>query len=327
MNSENKRVVIGVLGTANIAIRSVIPAIEMLPELYYFKGIATRNNKKASLESLQFKIVEGYENLLENEDLDAVYIPLPNSLHFEWVKKALEKGIHVLVEKSLACTYSEVVQLNEIADAKDLALVENFQFRFHPQLKYILEIVENGTLGELRYVRSSFCFPPFLDKDNIRYKKELGGGALMDAGAYPVKISQILLGNDIEVADAVLNSSPNFDVDIWGNATLKQKQGQVASQINFGFDNYYQCNIEILGSEGKLYTNRIFTAGENLKPNITLETTGGIRQIELEPANHFINMLKYFYEVIGNQELRKKEYLENKNQARLLQEIKQRTNG
>ncbi|MCM4157123.1 Gfo/Idh/MocA family oxidoreductase [Gramella sp. AN32] len=324
---KTKKVRIGVLGTANIAIRALIPAMDRLPELYDFRGIATRNKKKPSLAKEPYNIIQGYENMLE-DGLDAVYIPLPNSLHFQWVRNALDRGLHVLVEKSLACNLSEVEKLNDIAKKNDLALVENFQFRFHPQLKYILDIIEKGTLGELRYVRSSFCFPPFQDKDNIRYNKDLGGGALLDAGAYPVKISQIILGQKVEVTSASLNYSDDFEVDLWGSATLEQKQGGVISQINFGFDNYYQCNIEILGTEGKLYTNRIFTAGDRIKPSILLETKSkGLEHIELPSSNHFINMLEYFNEVIGSRELRKKEYLENKNQSRLLQEIKQKANG
>ncbi len=328
MNVENKKLRVGVLGAANIAMRSIIPAIEQLPDLYALELIATRKVKKSFLDNLPYKFIQGYENMFEDKTLDAVYIPLPNSLHFKWVRKSLEMGLHVLVEKSLACNYSEAKELNELAKQNDLALVENFQFRFHPQLKYILDIIENKTLGELRYIRSSFCFPPFQDKDNIRYKKGLGGGALLDAGAYPVKISQILLGQEVEVTNAVLNTSNDFDVDIWGSATLLQKQSGVPSQINFGFDNYYQCNVEILGSEGRLYTNRIFTAGDHTKPSIVLETKeNGLKQIDLEASNHFINMLVYFNDVIKSKELREIEYAGNINQSRLLQEIKHKANG
>lgn len=327
MSKQSNKIRIGILGSANIATRSVIPAIKALPDVFMLRGVATRNLDESSLKSEDYKLIEGYENLIDKEYVDAVYIPLPNSLHFKWVKRALDKGIHVLVEKSMACSHSEVVELNNLAEKKDLALVENFQFRFHPQLKYILELLSDKAIGELRYLRSSFCFPPFPDKNNIRYKKELGGGALLDAGAYPVKISQIFLGKEIDVADASLNSKNSFEVDIWGGATLKQRKGNLRSQINFGFDNYYQCNVEILGSEGRIYTNRIFTAGENVTPSIILETKeNGVKNIELKPANHFVNMLEYFGEVINSKRLRQLEYLENDNQSRLLQEIKRIAN-
>ena len=317
----NHRIRIGVLGAANIAVRSVIPAIESLQERFELVGIGSRNpSKRQDIE--EQKLIKGYDNLLNNFSLDAVYIPLPNSLHFEWVKKALKRGIHVLVEKSLSCSYEEVVELNSLAKEKKVVLVENFQFRFHSQLQYVLDVVKDGKLGELRIVKSTFCFPPFSDKQNIRYKEELGGGALLDAGAYPVKFSQLVLGEELEVTSAVLNKEDQ-EVDIWGGAFLQQKNGKLFSQIAFGFDNYYQCSIELVGSNGRLYTNRIFTAGEAVTPAILLETnSGGTKEIKLDPDNHFRNMLIHFSELVRGNKDAALEYDANVNQARLLQEIR-----
>lgn len=324
---SDKKIRIGILGMANIAKRSVIPAILQLDHLYQVEAIATRriSNSQGFITS-DIQLIEGYDNILTKNIIDAVYIPLPNSLHYEWVKKSLEKGLHVLVEKSLGCSYNEVIELTELAKEKKLALVENFQFRFHSQLEYIQSILKDKLLGELRFVRSAFCFPPFPDKDNIRYKKELGGGALLDAGAYPTKISQIILGVDLEVTSATLNYSDDFNVDIWGGAYLKQKNGNLFSQIAFGFDNYYQCNIEIVGSKGRLYTNRIFTANESIKPIIILETQeNGSREIELNPDNHFKKILLHFHELMTGSKDKEQEYNDNIIQARLLQEIKNKS--
>ena len=328
MNKKVSKIRIGVLGTANIALRSLIPEIQNLPDNYEFVGIGTRNIHEAeNVHSTNFQFYDGYDSILDKDILDAVYIPLPNSLHYPWVRKALEKGLHVLVEKSLACKYEEVKELNEIAKESNLALVENFQFRFHSQLSEVLNIIDNDLIGNLRIIRSTFCFPPFLDPDNIRYKKELGGGALLDAGAYPIKLSQILLGSEIYVSSAKSNSNNKFDVDIWGGGMIQQENGDLFTQIAFGFDNFYQCNLEIIGSKGKLYTNRIFTAKESFKPQIILEThTDGIRTIELESDNHFENMLIHFYELANGIKDKNIEYSQNINQARLLDEFKIRSN-
>lgn len=325
---KEKKVRIGVLGWANIARRSIIPNLLQLSEKYQVVGVATRNLKSVGHPDLpELKIFDGYESLINSDQLEAVYIPLPNSMHYEWVKTSLEKNIHVLVEKSLACSHEEVIELNDLARDKNLVLLENFQFRQHSQLMYIQKIVTEKRLGELRYMRSSFCFPPFPDRDNIRYKKELGGGALLDAGAYPTKISQMILGNDLKVSSAILNYQDGLEVDIWGGACLKQNKGKRFSQIAFGFDNFYQCNIEIVGTKGKLYTNRIFTANEAVHPKIVLEIQGEQSQeIELERDNHFAGMLIYFHELICGYKNREQEYKDNINQARLLQEIKQKSN-
>lgn len=324
------RIRIGILGVANIATRSVIPSLQQLTVNYELVGVASRNRDTAAsvAERLKLPVFEGYDTLLNRELIDAIYIPLPNSLHYEWVKKSLEKGIHVLVEKSLACSYEEVTELNKIARNMSLALVENFQFRFHSQLAYIQSLLKQRKLGELRIIRSTFCFPPFPDKGNIRYQRELGGGALLDAGAYPIKISQLILGNDLEVTSATINTNDELGVDIWGGAYLKQRNGNLFSQIAFGFDNYYQCNLEIIGSKGRLYTNRIFTANETVKPKIRLETQGnGLQEIELDTDNHFKNMLLYFHELITGNKDKSSEYTANINQSRLLQQLKEKSNG
>ena len=163
-----KKINIGVIGCANIADKYVLPAL-LQSANFNIVGIASRNKEKADDFAVKYRTkgYHSYENLLENPLLQAVYIPLPNSMHYEWISKSLEIGLHVLVEKSMACSYPDVLKLNNLAKEKNLVLIENFQFRFHSQLKYIKNLVDDGALGELRSLRSSFGFPPFQDKKNI----------------------------------------------------------------------------------------------------------------------------------------------------------------
>ncbi|MCG3710624.1 Gfo/Idh/MocA family oxidoreductase [Aliarcobacter butzleri] len=319
---------IGILGCANIAQRFIIPSLNEMEE-FNIVGIASRTKEKADEFSKEFNIksFHSYETLLDEPSLDAVYIPLPNRLHYEWIKKSFQKNLHILVEKSLACEYEEVVELNNLAKEKNLVLIENFQFRFHSQLKFLKDLVDLGRIGELRNIRTSFGFPPFLDTDNIRYKKDLGGGALLDAGAYPLKISQIFLGNDISVASACLSIPNDKEVDIWGSGYIIQNNGNIASQIAFGFDHFYQNNIEFWGTKGKIYTNRIFTASPGLEPTIEIETNDGKEIVKLPSDNHFRNMLKHFHTQITTKKNIEDEYLQNVNQARLINELKEKSNG
>ncbi len=311
---------IGIIGCANIAQRFLIPAFQELKE-FKIVGIASRSREKADRFSKKFSIdpYYSYDELLRVKNLDAIYIPLPNSMHYEWVKKALNKNLHVLVEKSMAGSYDEVLELNKLAKRKELVLIENFQFRFHSQLKTIKDLVDNGIIGELRNIRSSFGFPPFPDSDNIRYKKELGGGALLDAGAYTIKISQMFLGGGAYIDSATLNYSENREVDIWGSGCLKTTSSSVSSQIAFGFDNFYQCSIELWGSKGKISTNRIFTSPPEYSPTIELETQNGKEIKHLNEDNHFKKMILYFYSQICNNN--KEEYLNNINQAKLISDF------
>lgn len=312
---------IGILGFANIAKKAIIPAIQENNQFELY-GIASRSkeNENSVVNDYKCRFYVNYQDMVEDTAIDALYIPLPNSLHFPWAKKALEQKKHLLVEKSLACTYKDVKALNALAEKNKLALVENFQFRKHAQLQKIKEILNNGDLGEIRAIKSSFGFPPFPDKNNIRYKKELGGGALLDAGAYPIKLSQELLGYDLEVTSAVLNYE-DYEVDIWGGGMLKDNNSPNFVQFSFGFDHHYQCSLEIWGSKGKLFTNRIFTAPPGYQPTLTIENKEGKKEMTLEADNHYVNMLKNFYSCTIDENLRTKEFKANTNQAKLLEDF------
>ena len=319
----SKKLNIGIIGCAQIAERSVIPAIQSLSELFVIAGVASRDIDKARAyaDRLGLCPIEGYDALLELPDLDAVYIPLPNSLHAEWIEKSLNRGLHVLVEKSLACNHADAIRLNELASLKGLALVENFQFRFHPQLKAIQDLVRSGRIGELRCVRSSFGFPPFPDEDNIRYDKSLGGGALLDAGAYTLKISQIFLGHNLTVSAANLERDEGYEVDIWGGAYLKQNGGSLFSEVAFGFDHQYQCNLELWGSKGRITTKRLFTAPPGYVAEINIENGMEQEVLLIEPTNHFENMLCHFYGLANDPTGRDLEYKQNIKQAQLIEEV------
>lgn len=327
-NLMGKLIKIGVLGCADIAQRAVIPAILDFPNYYSLYGIASRNLQKASQTANKCgcPAFGSYNELIDQLDLDAIYIPLPNALHAQWIEKSLKRGLHVLVEKSLACSLNDVQQLNDMASENKLILLENFQFRFHKQFKKILKIIDSGVCGDLRCIRSSFGFPPFSNADNIRYKKELGGGALLDAGAYTIKISQLIMGNDIQVKTAKLNHDSTRDIDIWGGGFIQQKNGDLFSEVAFGFDHFYQCSLEIWGSKGRLTANRIFTAPPDYEAEIIIETSEGFKKEKIPPDNHFKNMLIHFHELINEVKDPSCEYISNVYQARLIEEFKRISN-
>lgn len=310
----------GVLGYANIAQKAVIPAIQLCKSFILY-GIASRNtnNSEDINEKFTCNYYRDYQSLILDKDIDLVYIPLPNALHFKWAKLALENGKHVLVEKSLACTYKEVEELVELAQKNNLGIVENFQFRKHSQFNYIKELLASNEIGDIRVLKSSFGFPAFKDKDNIRYQKDLGGGALLDAGAYTIKMAQEMLGLDVNVVAGFLNYEGN-EVDIWGSGMIVSDKNSL--QFSFGFDHHYQCSLEVWGSKGTLFTNRIFTAPPGYEPSLTVETADGKRVINLEADNHFVNMLDHLYQCIHNKDKRELEYKFNLNQAKLIEDFK-----
>lgn len=318
----SNKIHIGVIGSAGIAERSVIPAIQSLPEYFRIKGVASRSSEKAQKTGKKFGIqgVETYEELLAMDDLDAVYIPLPTGLHAEWIRKALWKGLHVLSEKSMVRSVQEAEELTHLAKTRDLVLMENFQFRFHRQMAIIQNMIKKGEMGTIRSIRVSFGFPPFSDQKNIRYSRELGGGALLDAGVYPIKVSQILMGDDIDVVAATLETDEELGVDLAGSGLISDRKSKLTSHIAFGFDHFYQCGIDLWGSKGRLYTNRLFTAGKNIHPVLHLETAEKKRDIIVEKDDHFKNMLIHFHGLItnGSRDQIDLEYNQNVRQAKLI---------
>lgn len=317
-----KKLRIGVMGCANIAIRSVIPAIKALPQQYELIAVSSRNAEKAKEVARIFDVesVTGYENLVDREDIDVVYMPLPTGLHEEWGIRLLNAGKHILIEKSFALSYESASKLTAIANTRQLLLMENFMFQYHSQHQWVWHQINRNELGQIRLFRSQFGFPP-LDKNNFRYDVHLGGGALLDAGAYTVKASQWFLGNSLSVAAATLYIDSGRDVDIYGNATLINEKGQV-SQISFGFDNFYQCNYEFWGSTGRLVAERAFTPKPDEKPVILFERNGIAERISMKNDNHFQNLLIEFHARVTGKEYNK--HLEEiLAQSKILTAIKQ----
>lgn len=313
---------IGVLGCASIAVKYVIPELHQ-HEDFELVAIASRSSEKASQLASRYACrAMGYDELVACPEVDAVYLPLPTGLHVQWVSQCLAYGKHVLCEKSLGSSLAEVEAMISLAREKQLLLMENFQFRFHSQHKTVRNIISNGELGEIRCIRASFGFPPFPDGySNIRYQRNLGGGALLDAGSYLVKVTTFLLGYNVSVKAATLNYSPECDVDIGGAIYLESSLG-VVSETAFGFNNFYQCNYEIWGSKGKLIVKRAFTAPPGFEPEIIIETNVGIESRFLAADNHFRNMLTSFARNISFKEY-EAEYTENLVQASLIEQAKE----
>lgn len=284
---------VGVMGCSSFAQRAMIPALQEC-EAMDLVCVASRSKEKSEEVAKKFgcEAVVGYDTLLERNDIDVIYMPLPTGLHEEWCSKALVAGKHLLVEKSFAENYVSGKRLLNLAREKNLLVFENFQFQTHSQWGKIKSYMTSGELGDVHLLRCTFGFPALL-KDNFRWNNKLGGGALLDAGAYVVKASELLLGGQLEVLGASLQMDTKTGVDKYGEAMFRNKAGQV-SQVSFGLDYFYQCRVELLGTKGKLSTNRVFTAPPGFEPVLLVEKQDGIEEIKLSADNHYVNMWNYF---------------------------------
>ncbi|MGD8266926.1 MAG: Gfo/Idh/MocA family oxidoreductase [Desulfobacterales bacterium] len=189
----------GILGNATIARKCVIGAIQKSRN-GTVRALASQNPAKARETQVRHGIpvlYERYGAVLEDPDVTAVYIPLPNHLHHPWTLKALAAGKHVLCEKPLACGTREAREMVAAARKADRFLMEAFMYRFHPRSKRIKTLVDQGQIGTPRIIRAAFCYPMARDLlesgDNARLKTEMGGGALLDVGCYGVSLARWLM--------------------------------------------------------------------------------------------------------------------------------------
>lgn len=315
-----KKLKIGVMGCSSFARRSMIPAL-LECDSTELVCVASRTREKAEKFAGDFgcEAVEGYDALLKVENVDAIYMPIPTGLHERWCTKALTAGKHLLIEKSFAMDYASAERMLELARKNNCLIFENFQFQTHSQWRAIKDRMTSGELGKVHLVRSTFGFPK-LPKGNFRWNKKLGGGALLDAGAYMTKVSQLLLGTGLEVLGASLTMDPETGVTMYGEAMLRNDAGQVA-QVAFGFDYFYQCGVEFLGTKGKLSTNRVFTAPSGFEPILLIEKQDGAEEIKLPADNHYINMWSWFAEEVTNGDF-SQHWKTLLDQARLLEQLR-----
>lgn len=325
---------IGILGASDIAFRRMAPALCNSKQFEYV-GVAipsleewgkTANaadmiaaqklKAKSFQEKFGGKIYESYQSLLKSGDINAVYIPLPPGLHYKWGSEALKNDKHILLEKPFTTCLKNTERLLETASKKELAVHENFAFVYHKQIETIENILSKGQIGEVRLLRTAFGFP-YRGENDFRYHKSMGGGALLDCGGYPLKLADYLLGGETVVSDYYLASCRNHDVDVFGSATLKSKDGRIA-QIAFGMDNSYKCDLEIWGSKGYLSTNRIFTPTAEMETKISIKTTEEV-VVCVEPDDQFLHSAEFFLDCIQDNKKRKKHYETIRHQAELFQ--------
>lgn len=307
---------LGVLGAADIAFRRFLPALKKSKDIIFY-GIASRDQSKANKFTKIFggQVYETYENLLKDKMIDAVYIPLPPALHFEWAKMALQYGKHIYMEKPFCTNLSQTIGLVEFAKKRKKVLHENYMFIFHKQIEIIKDILREHQLGEIRLIRIAFGFPKRAETD-FRYNKDLGGGSLLDCGGYTLKLASELMGDDLIVKHKKLEKE-NYDIDLYGAATLENKFGKII-QIAFGMDNSYLCELEIWGSNGYLKAPRIFTAPADFDVNLELGINNKKVIVNVGMDDQFFKSIQYFIQLVTNPNLQQKNYESILKQAILL---------
>jgi predicted dehydrogenase len=271
----------GILSTARIN-RLVIPPAHA-SEKVELVGVAGRDRARAEAYAKEWEIPRAYgsyEALLADDEIEAVYISLPNNLHVEWSIRSLEAGKHVLCEKPLAKRAAEVERAFDAAERAGRLLSEAFMYRHNPQARRLVELVEGGAIGDLRVVRSCFSFAVG-DPQNIRLRPELDGGALMDVGCYCVSGSRLLAGEPQHVFGRQLIGATGTDAVFTG---LLSFPGDVFALFDCGTMLPTRDELEAIGTEASLFLDDPW---HGRRPMIELRRSGGVERIELERVDNY----------------------------------------
>ncbi|SDJ19711.1 Predicted dehydrogenase [Halovenus aranensis] len=283
---------IGVISTANIGRKRVIPAIQKTGATV--RAIASRDGARAEEVANEFDIPDAYgsyEEMLDSDSLDAVYNPLPNSLHAEWTKRAADAGLDVLCEKPLAVDADQAREMVEYCAGRGVTLMEAFMYRYHPRTERAVEIADTY-LGEIRRVDAQFHFP-LPDRYNVRLDPDLAGGSLMDVGCYAVTAARLFLGEpESAYATAVDRRDCGVETSMTG---LLQFAGGRTATISAGFDESVH-RYTVLGTDGRLDVDRAFVPdGET-----TLRYTVDGRTVEetFDPVDQYQLEVEAFIEAV-----------------------------
>jgi len=250
----------GIMSTADIGAVKVIPAMQN-STLCDIQALASRSLEKAKSLAAELKIpitFGSYEELLECEDIDAVYIPLPNHLHVPWSIKALEAGKHVLCEKPIALSAAEAQQLLDASRKhSDLKIMEAFMYRHHPQWQKAKELVDSGEIGSLQTIQSFFSYYNTNPAD-IRNMADIGGGGLMDIGCYTISLARFMFDSEPQKVCSLMEYDPNLKVDRITSAILDFGRGTSTFTCSTQLAPYQRVNI--FGTRGRIEIEIPFNA-------------------------------------------------------------------
>ncbi|WP_284639785.1 Gfo/Idh/MocA family protein [Paenibacillus silviterrae] len=286
---SSKKVRWGIIGCAGIAKRAVIPGIQQ-SETGEVAAIASRelSNARETADKLGIPTAYGsYEQLLEDESIDAVYIPLPNHLHKEWTIRAAEAGKHVLCEKPIALNAEEAQEMADACAKAGVVLAEAFMYRYHPRYAMIRDIIQSGEIGAIRGIHGTFTFNNAKASNNVRYKQAWGGGSVYDVGCYPLSAARLLLEREPEAVTAHAFFSPEHDHVDMMTSGLVEFSDHVALTFDCGMWAAGRNTLEVVGTDGTIEVPSAFVTRGDAKDHFFVTVKGERREVEVPYVNQY----------------------------------------
>jgi predicted dehydrogenase len=291
--NEPERVRWGVLSTANIGRKVVVPAI-VASSNGVLAAVASRAAERAAAFAAEFggaRAHGSYEALLADPDVDAVYVPLPNALHEAWTVRALEAGKHVLCEKPLAPTAAACRRMGDAAVANGRQLMEAFMYRFHPRTRAVARLVAAGAFGRPRRLEAAFTFA-VRRPDDVRLSAELAGGALLDVGCYTVDAARRMLGEEpVEAVAFATYGDSGVDVETVG--LLRFPSGAVAS-VASALTLPRRELLAVHGESGSVQVDRAFVASHEALGYDVVDAAGVATHVDVAGVDQYRVMVEAF---------------------------------
>ena len=293
------KVKLGVLGVSHLFVTKVLPSLlkSNMVEVY---GIASRDGGKAQEVSSKYEIpnfYSSYEELLQDKSIEMVYIPLPNHIHAEWIKKSADYGKHIICEKPIALNAAEAKSAINYAEARGVKIMEAFMYKFHPQWQRALEAVRFQEIGKITTIHTFFGYDN-KDPRNIRNMKETGGGALLDIGCYAVSLSRFLLQAEPKRVLAIADIDPAFQTDIVANCILDF--GTIRTLFTVSTQTFPSQRVLVYGTGGTMSLEIPFNMYSDVPAQITIKTGVSARTLECGPADQYMLEFDEFAGSLGN---------------------------
>src|SRR5207248_1415673 len=284
----------GVLSAANIGVKRVAPAIHASTN-GRLMAVGSRDPQRAQ-ELFAFApdvlIYSDYDSLINDPEVQAIYNPLPNSLHAEWTIKALKAGKHVLCEKPLAVTAEQGLLMAQVARDSGRLLMEAFMYRFHPQTMWALDQIANGRIGRVKLIRSSFSFNVSSRPHDIRLQAALAGGSLMDVGCYSINLCRAVYGRTPVAVGARVYTPVGGEVERYASAVLDFDDG-CFGLIDSSLELPTRQVAEIIGESGTITIPLPFTPG-HIEAMVILALEGQTIHQRFSPVDHFRLEVEHF---------------------------------
>lgn len=316
-----EKIRIGIIGCSQIAENSVIPAIKQ-SRFAEVEHIGSRSKRKAKKFSKKFncKRFGSYEDVLENKQIDAVYISTPVGLHEKWAIIAAKNHKHILCEKSSTNSYDSAKKMVKHAIDNEVRLMEGLMFRFHPSHSQVKDLIKKKYLGNPFTFYGKYGFPP-ISKTNIRYDKKLGGGIINDAICYPVCASRFIFEQEPKIVFATAEIEPNTRIDEKVSVMLNFDEKHVGHMVS-GYNLEYQNSYFIWGQNGTISLSRAYNIPPNMRPNLAIQSKKYTKNLNIKAENHFILMIDAFCEQIINKKNTEKFEKELLKQAKVMEAIR-----